>query len=165
MARTDVTAVEGWMAEHAALPLRASLGSTMLYHGVSKLKGEGLEQTTQFFENIGIKPGRPWVLATAWTEVLAGVSTVLGIGTRAAALAILVTQGVAIAKVHGPKGFDILKGGYEFNLSLIAAALGLLLGGPGRRSLHHSLASRRSSGWSLGCQKASPLARLTTLLG
>jgi putative oxidoreductase len=56
---------------------------------------------------------------------------------RPAALAVLVTQAVAVAKVHAPKGFAAHKGGYEFNLALMAIAGALLLGGPGRYSASH----------------------------
>jgi putative oxidoreductase len=167
MAVAGTMALEGLLAKHSALPLRATLGSTMIYHGLSKLKGEGVAQTAGFFENIGIKPGRPWALATGWTEVLAGAFNLLGIATRAAALSIIVTQAVAIAKVHGSKGFDNTKGGYEFNLALIASALGVLLGGPGKVSVHQALLPRASRRRGLGLlrrQSAPPLARLSWLL-
>ena len=167
MAVAGTMALDGFLARHSALPLRATLGSTMLYHGISKLKKGGVEQTTGFFEHIGIKPGRPWALATGWTELLAGALNLLGIGTRAAALSIIVTQTVAIAKVHASKGFDVQKGGYEFNLSLIAAALGLLLGGPGKVSVHQALLPRVSRRRGLGLlrrRSASPLARLSWFL-
>jgi len=52
---------------------------------------------------------------------------------------VLGTMGVAIAKVHGPKGFFAQNGGYEYNLVLIFAALALLLAGPGTYSLDHLL--------------------------
>lgn len=170
MATATLTALEGQLANHSALPLRATLGSTMLYHGFSKLKPEGLEQTTQFFDKIGIKPARPWALATGWTEAVAGVLTFLGIGTRVAAVSILVTQAMAIAKVHARNGFDVQKGGYEFNLSLIAGALGLLLGGPGNLSVHHAVRPRLSRRWSLAGllsprrRRLGPADRLALLL-
>ncbi|WP_395824864.1 DoxX family protein [Archangium minus] len=163
-----LTSLEAQLANHSALPLRATLGSTMLYHGISKLKPQGLEQTAQFFDNIGIKPGRTWALATGWTEAVAGVLTFLGIGTRVAAVSILVTQAMAIAKVHGSKGFNNQAGGYEFNLSLIAGALGLLLGGPGILSVHHVVQPRaRRRGGLLGLlrrQRVSPISRIVPLL-
>ncbi|QRK14029.1 DoxX family protein [Archangium violaceum] len=162
-----LTSLEARLANHSVLPLRATLGSTMLYHGISKLKPEGLEQTAQFFENIGIKPGRTWALATGWTEAVAGVLTFLGIGTRVAAVSILVTQAMAIAKVHGPKGFNNQAGGYEFNLTLIAGALGLLLGGPGNLSVHHAVQPRVRRGGLLGLlrrQRVSPIGRFAPLL-
>jgi putative oxidoreductase len=120
--------------ERALVAPRASLGSTMVYHGASKLTRTGIEQTSGFFEQIGIRPGKPWAIATALAELVSGALTLLGIGTRLAALSVLITQAVAVNKVHRPKGFDINKGGYEFNLALMAAAVALLLAGPGRPS-------------------------------
>jgi putative oxidoreductase len=122
------------------IPVRAALGGTMIYHGLSKLKEEeNRNQAGQMFEQIGIRPGRPLAIATGIAEVFAGVSAVLGFLTRPAALAVLVTQGVAIAKVHKDKGFDVTKGGFEFNLALMAIAAGLLLAGPGMFSVHEGL--------------------------
>lgn len=131
----------------ALLPARLSLGSTMLYHGGSKLNRKGLEHTVQFFESLGIAPARPWALATGISELLAGFLAVTGIATRPAALAVIATQAVAIARVHGKKGFSNLQGGFEFNLALIAIAASLLLGGPGapaaKHPVHRRLARRR----------------------
>ena len=122
------------------IPVRAALGSTMIYHGLSKLKEEeNRKQAGQMFEQIGIRPGRPLAIATGIAEVFAGVSAVLGFLTRPAALAVLVTQAVAIAKVHAKKGFDITQGGFEYNLALMAIATSLLLAGPGVFSLHEQL--------------------------
>ncbi len=42
---------------------------------------------------------------------------------------------VAIALVHLPKGLWVGKGGYEYNLSLIAAVVAIALTGPGALSL------------------------------
>jgi putative oxidoreductase len=116
------------------LPARAALGSTMLYHGLHKLSD--WEQAGKAFESMGISPGRPWALATAVAEAFAGASALLGVLTRPAAVAVLVTQAVAIAKVHRRNGFDATKGGYEFNLALMAIATGLLVAGPGEVSIH-----------------------------
>jgi putative oxidoreductase len=46
---------------------------------------------------------------------------------------------VAIATVHFPRGFFVTKGGYEFNLTLIAAVAALALTGPGAYSLDAAL--------------------------
>ena len=100
----------------AFLPLRAALGSTMIYHGLSKLKEERREATGQMFEQVGLRPGKPLAVATGAAEVFAGIASFLGFLTRPAALAVLVTQLVAIAKVHRKKGFDVMQGGFEYNL-------------------------------------------------
>lgn len=132
--------VDGVTRKDAALvPVRAALGATMLYHGASKLRGEGPEKTGQMFEQLGIRPGRTWAMLTAGAEVFAGATSLLGLATRVGALAVLVTQAVAIAKVHRPKGFDVTAGGYEYNLALMAIALGLLVSGPGALSVHEAV--------------------------
>ncbi|HZZ84159.1 MAG TPA: DoxX family protein [Anaeromyxobacteraceae bacterium] len=128
----------GVMKDAASLPARMALGASMLYHGTGKLRAEGREQTSQFMESVGITPGRGWAVATGVAETVAGVLAVAGIATRPAALAVLVTQGVAVWRVHSRNGFDITKGGYEYNLALMAIALGLLVAGPGRFSAHEA---------------------------
>jgi putative oxidoreductase len=123
----------------ALIPTRAALGAAMLYHGVDKLKRANRDQSAQFFESTGIRPGHAWSRATGIAETAAGALSVLGLLTRPAALAVLVTQAVAVAKVHAPRGFSTTKGGYEYNLTLMAIAAALLVAGPGRFSTHEVL--------------------------
>jgi putative oxidoreductase len=132
----------------ARVPARAALGSAMLYHGVQKLRDT--DQAARAFEGLGIKPAKPLARATALAETFAGAAALLGILTRPAALAVLVTQAVAIAKVHRPKGFDNTKGGFEYNLTLMAIAAGLLFAGPGhvsvREAVERAVTRRRFAG-------------------
>jgi putative oxidoreductase len=121
------------------VPVRAALGASMVYHGLGKLKEESRESAGQMFEQLGIRPGKAWAIATGVAEVFAGASALLGFLTRPAALAVLVTQAMAIAKVHAKNGYDITKGGYEYNVALMAIAAGLLVAGPGLFSLHEEL--------------------------
>jgi len=125
--------------EAAVLPVRAALGASMVYHGLGKLKGEGPQQAGKFFQQVGIRPGKPFALATGLAEAFAGFSAILGLWTRPAALAVLVTQAVAIWKVHASKGYDVTKGGFEYNLALMGIALGLLVAGPGLFSVHEGI--------------------------
>ena len=125
------------MKAAALVPARAALGASMIFHGTGKIRAA--EQTGQAFEGMGIAPGKQWALATGIAEAFAGVGAVLGLWTRPAALAVLVTQAVAIWKVHGTKGFDITKGGYEYYATLMAIAAGLLIAGPGTWSAHEAL--------------------------
>jgi putative oxidoreductase len=130
---------DGWGKDASWVPGRLALGSAMIHHGTSKLRGDGPTQTGEMFENLGLKPGKFWATATGIAETFAGTATILGFATRPAALAVLVTQAVAVKTVHWPKGYDILKGGMEYNLALMAIAAGLLLAGPGRVSAHEAI--------------------------
>lgn len=148
----------------ALLPLRASLGATMVHHGWSKLSGEGPQKSTQMMENLHIKPAKPMAMLTGGLELFAGVSAILGFATRPAALAVLVTQGVAIWKVHAKRGFDATNGGFEFNAALMAIAAGLLVAGPGLFSAHegveHLAQGRGGRKW---LRKARPTAGLRVI--
>jgi putative oxidoreductase len=99
------------------------------------------------FESMGFRPGTAWVKLTGLAEVLGGATSILGIGTRVGALAVLATQAVAVAKVHAPKGFSNMNGGFEFNLALMGMALALLTAGPGRMSAHELIERRLEHGW------------------
>ena len=123
----------------ALIPPRAALGASMVFHGLGKLKEGAPEQTGQYFESVGIRPGKHFALATGIAEVFAGASAILGLWTRPAALAVLVTQAVAAWKVHSKNGFDISKGGFEYNIALMAIAGTLLLAGPGQFSAHEGI--------------------------
>jgi len=125
------------------LALRVALGLVFLGHGAQKafgaFGGPGFAGATGFIGSLGFRPARFWAGLAVGGELLAGALFVLGLLTPLAALLVLGTMAVAIAKVHGPKGFFAQNGGYEYNLVLIFAALALLLAGPGTYSLDHLL--------------------------
>lgn len=151
----------------ALIPPRAALGASMVYHGLGKLRGEGPQQVGGWFESMGIKPGKHLALATGIAEVFAGAAAIAGLWTRPAALAVLVTQAVALGKVHGKNGFDITKGGYEYNVALMCIAATLLVAGPGLFSAHEGverLVEGRGAKKFLRKARPSPLLRLVKLL-
>jgi putative oxidoreductase len=130
----------------------------MLYHGLQKLRGEGPAQTGAMFESLGLKPGRALAIATGIAETFAGAAAVLGIATRPAALAVLITQAVAISKVHAPKGYSVMAGGMEYNLALVAIATELLVREPGSASLHRAATRRgRAGGVASLFRRAAPM--------
>src|SRR5512138_2536456 len=130
------------MQDFGLVPARMSLAATMLKHGLPKVRAEGNAQSGAFFEQLGFRPGTRWAWLAGAAEVAAGVSLLLGIGTRLGALAVLGTQAVAVSKVHWAKGFDNMAGGWEFNALIMATALGVLLAGPGTVSIHEVLENR-----------------------
>ena len=130
-------------ADVGLLLLRLTLGLVFLGHGAQKafgaFGGPGFAGATGFIGSVGLRPARFWTALAVSGELVAGLLFVLGLLTPVAGLLVLATMAVAIAKVHGPKGFFVQDGGYEYNLVLIIAAVALALVGPGAFSLDHLL--------------------------
>ncbi|PYP02140.1 MAG: oxidoreductase [Gemmatimonadetes bacterium] len=126
-------------ADVGLLALRLALGAVFLAHGAQKgfgaFGGPGFEGATGFIGSLGFRPARLWAGLAVGGELAAGFLFLLGLLTPVASLLALATMAVAIAKVHGPKGFFIQNGGYEYNLVLIVAALAVAVMGPGGLSL------------------------------
>jgi putative oxidoreductase len=151
----------------ALIPPRAALGASMVFHGLGKLRGQAPEQVGGYFESLGIKPGKHFAVATGIAELFAGAAAIAGLWTRPAALAVLVTQAVALGKVHSKNGFDITKGGYEYNIALMCIAATLLVAGPGLFSAHEGLerlVEGRGAKKFLRKARPSPLLRWVKLL-
>jgi putative oxidoreductase len=127
------------MVNEALLILRLWLGVTFVLHGSQKLfgwfGGGGIPGTSRFFEDVGIRPGRFWAVLAGLGEFGGGILIGLGYLTQLAALVIIITMIVAIAAVAGRRGFWNDKGGYEYNLLIIAVSLALMLSGAGAYAL------------------------------
>lgn len=121
------------------LIIRVIVGLYYAAHGAQKafgwFGGGGPAGTGAFFEQIGIKPGKPLALLAGLGEFIGGILFLLGFLTPLSALLIIVPMIVAIKTVHGKNGLFSDKGGIEYNLVLIAVALGITLSGPGSISL------------------------------
>jgi putative oxidoreductase len=139
--------------------LRWVVGALFFGHGTQKLKGwfggHGLDATAQFFESIGLRPGRRHATAAGAAEAGGGALLALGFLTPAAAAALIGVMITAIRKVHLKNGPWAANGGYEYNLTLIAVMLALADLGPGEFSLDHAL----------GIEVRGPLAALGALAG
>jgi putative oxidoreductase len=123
--------------------LRAVIGVLFFGHGTQKLKGwfggHGPEATGQFFEQIGLRPGKRHAISAGAAEAGGGALIALGLLTPAAAAAIIGTMATAIRTVHAKNGPWLTQNGYEYNLVLIAAMVALADVGPGDVSLDHAL--------------------------
>ncbi|HLO02393.1 MAG TPA: DoxX family protein [Symbiobacteriaceae bacterium] len=121
------------------LLIRLVFGLTFAAHGTQKLfgwfGGYGLEGTGGWLESIGIKPGKLNALVAGLGELIGGLLLALGVGMPIAAFLITAAMLVAIAKVHGKNGYWATAGGYEYNLAIIAVAIGMALVGPGAYTL------------------------------
>lgn len=131
------------LADLGLLALRFALGAVFLGHGAQKafgaFGGPGLEGAAGFVGSLGFRPARFWAALAAGGELAAGFLFLLGFLMPVAAVLVLATMAVAIAKVHGSKGFFVQDGGYEYNLVLAVAALAVAAVGPGRFSLDYLL--------------------------
>jgi putative oxidoreductase len=130
------------------LLLRTAVGSLFVGHGTQKLfgwfGGYGLEGTANFFEQLGMRPGRRNAVAAGIAEAGGGAALALGLATPLAASGLIATMLTAIRRVHLKKGPWIANGGYEYNLVLIAAVTALADVGPGPISFDHLLGTERS---------------------
>ena len=115
--------------DFALLILRLVVGAFFIGHGAQKLfgafGGHGLAGTGQFFESLGLRPGRLHATAAGWAELGAGVLLVLGLMTPLASLMIIAVMTVAIITVHAKHGPWVTDNGYEYNAVLAAVAFAL----------------------------------------
>lgn len=105
-------------------------------------------------------------LAAGIAEFGGGLLLASGLLTPLAALAIAVVMLNAIGSVHWRNGFWNGKGGYEFNLTLWAAAVAIAAIGAGRFSLDALIGwADNISGlwWGVGVAGLSVLASASTL--
>ena len=125
---------------------RLFIGGLFIGHGTQKwfgwFGGPGIEGTTGMMEKLGLAPAGANARAAAASETLGGVGIALGAFTPAAAAALIGTMVTAIRTVHLKNGFWSSGGGYEFNLTLIAALLLIVDGGPGPISVDGRLRDR-----------------------
>jgi putative oxidoreductase len=136
------------------LILRLVVGGYFFGHGTQKLfgwfGGHGPDATGQFFENIGLRPGKANALAAGAAEAGGGTLLALGALTPLASSVLVATMITAIHRVHLKNGPWVSDQGYEYNLVLIAAVLALAEVGPGSPSIDSARGSEmHGTGWAL----------------
>ena len=134
--------------------LRLAVGGFFIGHGAQKLfgsfGGHGIAGTGQFFESLGMKPGRQHAKAAGVAEFGGGLLLVFGLFTPLAAAAITAVMIVAILTVHGKNGPWVTDGGYEYNVVLCAAVFCLAGVGPGSASLDNAFGlDLAGTGWAI----------------
>jgi putative oxidoreductase len=133
------------------LLLRVTVGSIFVEHGTQKLfgwfGGHGPDGTGQFFESLGLRPGRRNAIAAGAAEAGGGALLMLGLATPLAAASLASVMLTALRTAIWRDGFKTGEGGYE--MLLLVSALALAEGGPGAWSLDRLLRSeRRGVGWA-----------------
>ncbi|KRF13438.1 DoxX family protein [Paenibacillus sp. Soil787] len=111
-----------------ALIIRVLLGITFFAHGFDKYQG-GIGNIAGWFDSIGIPGFMAYIVATI--ELIGGLALILGFGTRIVSALMVLILLVATFKVKLAVGFfgNGQMAGYELDLSMIGAAIYLLLNG------------------------------------
>jgi putative oxidoreductase len=154
--------------ELGLLVLRVVVGLLFMGHGAQKLfgmfGGYGIEGTGNFFETLGMKPGRLNAAGAGAAEFIGGALLALGLLTPLAAALLIATMVVAIATVHWSNGVWSTEGGYEYNVVIIAAVFAITATGPGDWSLDHALSiDADGTAWALAALGAGVVGGLLML--
>src|SRR6195256_6853309 len=150
------------------LVLRVIVGLYFVGHGAQKVfgvaGGYGLNGTGQFFETMGLRPGRLTAFAAGAAELTAGVLLALGLLTPLAAALVTGVMIVAIITVHLSKGPWTSDGGFELNLVYIAIAFALAGVGAGDWSLDNALGlDVVGTDWAIGALGVGVLGAIVPL--
>lgn len=126
-----------------ALIVRVVVSYAMMYHGYGKLTG--FEQYTVLFTNIGIEPAGFMVILAGLSETLGGVALFLGYFTRFSAISLSICMIYAFIYLGLPKGYNIVKGGYEYQLAMMSVFLFFIVNGAGKYSLDNFFYNKRTA--------------------
>jgi len=145
--------------------LRMALAAVFIAHGANKLFGAfggpgigtgGLTNTADFIAHLGLTPPFPLAVLVGLAELLGGALLVIGWFTRWVSIALIITTGIAVWKVHLPSGFFLnwtgasgVGQGMEFSVVLIGALACLALSGGGDFSIdgrRELTSARRAAG-------------------
>jgi len=118
---------------------RLIFGMLMAAHGAQKLfgwfGGYGLAGTAGFFEQLGFRPGRVFVVTASLSEMLGGILIALGLFGPVGPALLLSVMIVAVVSVHWGHGLFAGTNGIEVPLLYAAGAVALALTGYGPFSL------------------------------
>jgi len=136
------------VAKNTLVPLllRLVLAAIFIYHGLNLISSE-TNWGAGWANNMPNRPPQlesaPAQLAVAWGQLIGGIALGVGFLTRVAALGIIAIMAGAIYTVHLPHGFDITKGGYEYNVAIIVMCVVLVLTGGGTLAVDRVFRLRR----------------------
>lgn len=111
--------------------IRAALGTIFIAHSIKKFD----PSWQQWLIDMGLPPELQLPIALA--EFIGGICLYIGILNRITGAIFSVILLGAIFYIRGLEEFFISKGGWEFDLIMLSAALTIIVAGPGRVSISH----------------------------
>lgn len=127
--------------------VRLILGFIFFMHGGQKVLGwfggGGLAATVQGMAQMGIPAALVYFIA--FGEFLGGIGLIVGALTRVAAGGIAIIMAGAISTVHFKNGFFMDNHGFEYPLALLAMAISIVMGGPGRCAIDNLLCRKKDT--------------------
>ena len=111
--------------------ISASIGAIFIVHSLKKFDPRWQE----WLISIGIPPEMQLPIALA--EFIGGILLVAGIFTRITSAVFSIILLGAIFHIRWENGFFVSKGGWEWDLVMLAAVLAIMVAGPGRISISH----------------------------
>src|SRR5690349_11351810 len=105
--------------------LRTTIGTLFIGHGMQKLAGwfggSGLDATAAGFQKMGMHPPKAHAVAAGVAEAGGGALLISGKANPLAGTLLTGVMTTAVEKVHLKNGVWVTKGGFEYNLVLVAA--------------------------------------------
>ena len=111
--------------------IRAAIGVTFIVHSIKKFD----PSWQGWLIDMGLPPELQIPIALA--EFLGGIFLLVGVLTRISASILAVISLGAIFMIRGIEEFFISKGGWEWDLMILAGELTIIVAGPGRVSISH----------------------------
>ncbi len=111
--------------------IRAAIGVTFIVHSIKKFD----PSWQGWLIDMGLPPELQILIALA--EFLGGIFLLVGILNRITASIFAVITLGAIFMIRGTEEFFISKGGWEWDLMILAGELTIIAAGPGRVSISH----------------------------
>jgi putative oxidoreductase len=119
----------------AYVALRVVTGLVFLFHGYDKVFNTGIAGVTGFFTTLGIPMANVAAFLVSYGELLGGIALILGLFTHwVAKLNIIIMLG-AIFFAHLANGYNIMNGGYEYQLMILVVNVFIATTGAGVCSL------------------------------
>jgi putative oxidoreductase len=111
--------------------VRVAIGVILFVHGWGKFMG-GAGGVTGYFAKLGMPAPGAMAYWAIFIETIGALCVAAGLFTRFFAAALAIEMLIALILVHGPKGFGIGHGGYEYVLLLgiVLFAIAIRGGGP-----------------------------------